>query len=190
MLIPSNLFECEEVKYLEDCKEGDSFLSLWLQIFMKARPYHGNIKVYEWPYTKLTFHDIAVFFDSRDEVVEMAFVEFEKLGIAKLLPHQIFVKVFWEDEKPRNESAEYRVWRGKVMMRDGFRCKVCGEKEDLQAHHIVSWKDTEGEDPLRFDVNNGITLCRSCHLIAHGGSWKKSSTVEMMENLRNLIREG
>jgi hypothetical protein len=27
-------------------------------------------------------------------------------------------------------------------------------------------------EELRYDVTNGITLCRSCHLKAHGGCWR------------------
>lgn len=65
-------------------------------------------------------------------------------------------------------SKEYKEWRMKVFMRDNWTCQFCGlrshigldEKVYLEAHHIKSFKDYP---KLRFDVNNGITLCRDCH---------------------------
>lgn len=49
------------------------------------------------------------------------------------------------------------------------RCQSCGTKNDIQAHHIKHWKDNKNE---RYVVSNGVTLCRQCHLNAHGGRWK------------------
>jgi hypothetical protein len=55
-----------------------------------------------------------------------------------------------------------RAWALLVKNRDGWKCKHCGfeKKEELQAHHIVPWKKSI---ELRFDINNGLTLCKSCH---------------------------
>ena len=51
-------------------------------------------------------------------------------------------------------------WRKRVLWRDFYRCVRCKSLNDLTAHHIKPW----GKYPqLRFEVNNGITLCRSCH---------------------------
>jgi hypothetical protein len=43
--------------------------------------------------------------------------------------------------------------------RDG-KCLWCEVVEDLHAHHIKTWKK---HPDLRYDLNNLITLCRSCH---------------------------
>jgi 5-methylcytosine-specific restriction endonuclease McrA len=51
-------------------------------------------------------------------------------------------------------------WSLEVKKRDNFICQGCGANKDLQSHHIVPWKKDE---TLRFDIENGITLCRSCH---------------------------
>jgi 5-methylcytosine-specific restriction endonuclease McrA len=40
------------------------------------------------------------------------------------------------------------------------KCKYCGSEYDVHAHHIIPWKLCEEK---RFDLENGITLCRSCH---------------------------
>lgn len=55
-------------------------------------------------------------------------------------------------------------WRNQVLLRDNFTCKHCDIKCDLQAHHIYSYKH---EPDLRYDINNGITLCSICHKTFH-----------------------
>lgn len=56
----------------------------------------------------------------------------------------------------------YKDWRKKVYTRDNHQCQWpgCNQKKRLNAHHIKSWAQYPG---LRFDVNNGITLCRLHH---------------------------
>ena len=58
-------------------------------------------------------------------------------------------------------SAVYKAWRKSVFTRDEFVCQMCGEKsEELEAHHIR----TKRRFPrLTLEVNNGITLCFTCH---------------------------
>lgn len=61
----------------------------------------------------------------------------------------------------RNDSA-YREWRKGVWIRDGFKCRI--ENKDcnggIESHHILSWKEFV---ELRYNVNNGITLCHAHH---------------------------
>ena len=58
---------------------------------------------------------------------------------------------------------EYKDWRTKVFTRDKYICQQCGvsgNKKYLTAHHIKSFANYP---KLRFDVNNGKTLCEDCH---------------------------
>ena len=56
-------------------------------------------------------------------------------------------------------------WRRRVLKRDGYRCIICGEVGGLlNAHHIESWADNP---ELRFDIDNGISLCVECHAMQH-----------------------
>jgi hypothetical protein len=58
-------------------------------------------------------------------------------------------------------SPEYIQWRKAVYKRDNFTCKRCGAYGvKLEAHHI---KRFATHPELRFEVSNGITLCKSCH---------------------------
>ena len=60
------------------------------------------------------------------------------------------------------QRTEYKNWQLEVFKRDWYRCFDCGEKsKKLEAHHVYSWKDYPR---LRFEIHNGLTLCRDCHL--------------------------
>ena len=65
------------------------------------------------------------------------------------------------------QTCEYKLWRDTIYKRDYWHCQLCGkhcEKENIIAHHKKSFSDYP---ELRFDVNNGITLCRNCHAKIH-----------------------
>jgi 5-methylcytosine-specific restriction endonuclease McrA len=50
-------------------------------------------------------------------------------------------------------------WSSMVKLRDK-QCTECSSVYDLHAHHVKSFKDNE---ELRYDINNGVTLCGQCH---------------------------
>lgn len=59
---------------------------------------------------------------------------------------------------------KHRAWKKDVWERDGYECKFCGSNEMIVAHHIRLWNNFP---ELRFELNNGITMCNSCHTILH-----------------------
>lgn len=68
--------------------------------------------------------------------------------------------------KPINDqirsSDKYKQWVQDVFIKDSYTCQCCGDNVggNLQAHHIKNFSTYED---LRFDINNGITLCDLCH---------------------------
>lgn len=62
--------------------------------------------------------------------------------------------------------SEYREWRLAVFERDHFTCRHCGDNKggNLNAHHIKPYADFI---ELRFELDNGLTLCKSCHIKIH-----------------------
>lgn len=64
--------------------------------------------------------------------------------------------------KRNYDDPIYKDWRLKVYKRDRFTCQMprCKSKKKLQAHHIQKWSSAA---ILRYDISNGITLCRECH---------------------------
>lgn len=67
-------------------------------------------------------------------------------------------------ESGGRSSLKYKIWRAEVFNRDGFRCRMCGGNGKLHAHHLKMWAFFP---ELRFDVDNGLTLCENCHAIEH-----------------------
>jgi len=64
-----------------------------------------------------------------------------------------------QDEK---NNARYKQWRYECKKRDNFQCKMknkdCSGK--IIIHHILGWTVFP---ELRYEINNGITLCQFHH---------------------------
>lgn len=70
-----------------------------------------------------------------------------------------------EDARRRNRGNRHAKWAKDVISRDHATCQHCGKTDvELHAHHIKSWENNPG---LRFDVDNGLTLCFQCHWKVH-----------------------
>lgn len=94
-----------------------------------------------------------------------------------------------DEDRMRNRNyPEYVEWRSKVYKRDDYTCQACGERSgDLEAHHKDShhWcKDR------RTDVENGETLCSSCHALGEYGFHRiygyKNNTEQQYVEWQNL----
>lgn len=70
---------------------------------------------------------------------------------------------------------KYRLWREKVFERDNHKCVMCGSIKKLEVDHIVPFslmiKSNKVIDVVSayncdslWDIHNGRTLCRDCHL--------------------------
>lgn len=68
----------------------------------------------------------------------------------------------YNDSNLDRRSSAYRYWRQQVWLRDNFKCKLANPNCSgrLEAHHILGYTD---HPELRYDVNNGITLCHAHH---------------------------
>lgn len=81
------------------------------------------------------------------------------------------------NNESRTHSKEYITWRKAIFKRDGYICQVCNELKsgNLNAHHIMGWNKYIN---LRFDIDNGITLCKKCHDEFHYIYGKGNNTKE------------
>jgi len=95
----------------------------------------------------------------------------------------------WKDGRtPTNKrirnGIEFRIWRELVFERDDWTCQKClissgsGKAVDLNPHHIQNFSNN---DKLRFDTNNGMTLCRDCHYKFHKMYGYQDNTREQLQ---------
>ena len=59
------------------------------------------------------------------------------------------------------DFTKLRKWSLLVRKRDNFTCVSCGSISYTHAHHMVS---KYYRPKYAYVINNGITLCKSCHL--------------------------
>lgn len=58
-------------------------------------------------------------------------------------------------------SPKYIEWRTSVFKRDNYICQMCShEGGEIQAHHVFKF---DNYALRRFEIWNGITLCKKCH---------------------------
>lgn len=80
--------------------------------------------------------------------------------------HNFYIDGRTPEVKRIRTSLEYKLWRESVYKRDNYTCQECGarsgkgKKVVLNADHI---KPFALHPELRFDINNGRTLCIDCH---------------------------
>ena len=121
-----------------------------------------------------------------------ALLEYSFYGIE--LPVTGMTRTFMELAKPvidRNiklyetragrHCCEYNDWRKKVYERDKYTCQICGIKGGkLNAHHIHKYSQYPA---LRYDIDNGITLCEDCHRKIHKGNWKYEQSIRPLHRV-------
>ncbi len=112
---------------------------------------NGECRVIENQILKIAFTPIKTFIDEHAPITGDAHWNWQG-GIS-------------DKNRSIRSSAKYLEWRRIILNRDNFTCTECmvvgGE---LHAHHI---KPFATFPELRLDVDNGITLCRGCHIKIH-----------------------
>jgi len=70
----------------------------------------------------------------------------------------------WKGGKSKRSNRQHK-WATAVISRDMAICQHCGTAGvELHAHHIKSFNEYP---ELRWDINNGLTLCCHCHWAVH-----------------------
>jgi 5-methylcytosine-specific restriction endonuclease McrA len=123
----------------------------------------------------------------------------EKYGVSNYSKTSMFRESMRKENNPRYKDyipkrerterrwPEYREWRFSVFARDNFTCQCCGDHNYtgrnggsiwLEAHHLYNYADNK--DKI-FDLDNGVTLCKACHLLFHSQFGKKNNTPEQFQ---------
>jgi hypothetical protein len=75
-------------------------------------------------------------------------------------------------------SIDFKLWRESVFERDKWMCQACGQfGKRLNAHHIQNFSQYP---ELRFNTDNGITFCLSCHRRFHKLFGRKDNNLQQI----------
>lgn len=79
-------------------------------------------------------------------------------------------------------------WRTAVYEKCNYTCVICDERGgQLNAHHMDGWNWCKEK---RFDVNNGVTLCKGCHNAFHNAYGRGDNTKEQFEEFYTKNKAG
>jgi len=98
---------------------------------------------------------------------------------------------FWKggitsESKIIRTSVEYKIWRKAIFEKDNFTCQKCEQKGgDLVVHHINNFADFS---ELRFAIDNGIVLCKKCHIEFHKKYGRHNNTKEQLKEFLCVIK--
>ena len=90
-----------------------------------------------------------------------------------------------EERTLHRKTLETGIWRKTVYERDNYTCQCCGDNKghNLNAHHLANWADNP---TLRYELDNGITLCETCHKAFHKKYGYKNTTAIQTEQFVGL----
>ena len=95
----------------------------------------------------------------------------------------------WDPTKSNKERLttrkyEMSVLRKKTLKRDNYTCQCCSQKGGtLNAHHILLFSK---HVVVRYDLNNLITLCYTCHKQYHS-KYKKNINQETLNEFKKEV---
>lgn len=94
-----------------------------------------------------------------------------------------------EERVHRRATTKYNTWIRNVKDRDNYTCQICGfkgSKHDgkIQAHHLNSYKLFPDE---RNVVDNGISLCNTCHKAFHSFYGKITNKEQLLQFIHDMI---
>ena len=71
-----------------------------------------------------------------------------------------------EERERRRDTHKHNIWRMQIYARDNYTCQKCRDSTggNLNAHHIVPHSV---DKKVAWDLDNGITLCKPCHMGFH-----------------------
>lgn len=184
----SQMFEDSNKKRTETNIKKYGTANIFANNDIKQKIRETNVKKYGVPFTQQNP-------DIRQKTKSTCM---KKYGVENYI--EIYKGLFIKENSPvwkggvkysRVERAthEYNKWRKSVFSKDNYTCVKCGAHSGgqgsqvvLNAHHIKNWADNVDS---RYDVENGITLCKDCHMKFHSLFGKKNNTSEELNLFLN-----
>lgn len=107
----------------------------------------------------------------------------------------ILTKKSFKSQEKQEELEKEAEWSKMIRERDGWACCFCGSPNKTNAHHLV----VREFKPLKYDLDNGLTLCTFHHkfsrmLSAHNNPfvffmWLEKYRPEQISRLKQKVRD-
>jgi len=89
-------------------------------------------------------------------------------------------------EYSRDDDYNFIKWALAVKQRDFFTCQICGASGVmLNSHHLNGWNWCIEE---RYDIDNGQTLCLSCHNTLHNIYGRGYNTIQQYKEFEKFSK--
>lgn len=163
--IVTDIFDDEKMLFIEQLPEADSVIVFLFQLICKsAKNGTGRLVFKIASKVEVTDDALAAVFRRDKQFVSEAMKLLENIGVVTRRFNSVEIHKFWVQARDRS-SADYTNWRKAVFERDEYTCQRCKKKGgNLNAHHIKKWSK---HPSLRYEISNGLTLCKICHKEVH-----------------------
>lgn len=84
-----------------------------------------------------------------------------------------------------SEKENQKSWAKEVYKKDWYKCIICGDNKNKVAHHLNSYHAFPDE---RYDINNGVTLCRKHHKEFHTQYGYRNNTKEQFNSYLKSVQ--
>jgi hypothetical protein len=135
--------------------------ALFCSLSCKARLNMAKEKHHRWKGGKPKCEDCGVVLSNYNNKKCAEHKGMSRESNPKWISDRTKLAILSNGEEYRN-SPMSREWTSNVRKRDGWKCRIADNKcsGKVVAHHILPWRDYQ---ELRYEVNNGITLCHFHH---------------------------
>jgi len=163
--LKDNFFDSEELIILQNMQDGYLYSILYLKLLCMGDYYkRGYRSIWiKWliPYSEYISATLRI-----NKEVANGFLNNDVIsGLIKYNGSELIIRDLNVDLERNRSSKEYKEWRNRVFERDDYKCQKCGTRGVvLNAHHTREWALYPH---LRYDLNNGVTLCIDCHKKCH-----------------------
>lgn len=90
----------------------------------------------------------------------------------------------WKGGTIKDRGPNWHAQAMKARKRDGYKCQRCGitmRRPALPVHHIIPYRDFDGDYLAANDLSNLVTLCPQCHAAVENGDRPRNESGQFRE---------